>query len=441
MITGMAETKVEINDGFRVALRVIEETRDHVFVTGRAGTGKSTLLEHFRDRTRKSIAVLAPTGVAAVNVGGQTIHSFFSFRPGITVDAVRRRYGRKSRVYKELDAVVIDEVSMVRADLLDCVDRFLRLNGPRQSVPFGGVQMIFIGDPYQLPPVVSGEEEVLFRAGEYASPYFFDALAFQNLSFHFIELEKVYRQEDPGFVELLDAVRTSCCNDAHLARINARLVQSFRGFGRGYVHLTTRTFMADEINARMLGQLRGRAHAFQGSLSGEFPENRVPTALHLVLKRGAQVMLLNNDAQGRWVNGDLGEVVMARERGGGHVEVRLFDGSVERVTPYMWEQARFVYDERSRRVVSEVVGRFTQYPLRLAWAVTIHKGQGKTFDRVVVDFGHGAFAPGQAYVALSRCRSLEGLALVRPLESRHVFTDSRVDEFMQRLRFSQSKSV
>lgn len=426
--------KIELNNDFKKALRFMEDTNENVFLTGRAGTGKSTLLQYFREKTKKNAVVLAPTGVAAVNVKGQTIHSFFGFAPGATVNGIKRAQGYKRSIYKNIETVVIDEVSMVRADLLDCVDIFLRLNGPDKNLPFGGIQMIFVGDLYQLPPVVPSDEENIFKT-YYKGPYFFNAKAFDNLSlfnnspFRLIELKKIYRQKDKRFVKILDAIRKGEATDEHLEVINKKVNQAFSGsFDDFYVHLTSTNYMADRINAEKLSQIQKEPFEFKGTIQGDFSKGYLPTSENLVLKEGAQIMMLNNDGKKRWINGDVGKITKIEDRS---VFVELSDGRKEIVAPYVWQRVRYFYNEFEGHIDSEAAGSFTQYPLKLAWAVTIHKGQGKTFDKVIVDFGRGTFASGQSYVALSRCTSLNGLVLKTPLEQRHIFTDRRIKEFMK----------
>ncbi|GEM_PF-1098143 len=425
---------LEMNRQFTDALAFLEDGEEHVFLTGNAGTGKSTLLKYFLRTTKKNVAVLAPTGVAALLIGGQTIHSFFRFPVGITPESVRYVARARRPTYEALDAIVIDEVSMVRADLLDAVDAFLRKNGRTSHKPFGGVKMIFVGDLFQLPPIVPSGEEDLFRH-QYEGPYFFNAHAFAKTPVRCIELTTVYRQRDDSFIKLLNAIRTSSATERELAAINARQHAYQKADGqRLAIYLTTRTFMADEINHQQLTALPGRVTSFEGTVEGSLAENDFPTAKTLALKPGAQVMFLVNDPAKRWVNGDIGTVSdFIKEEGSPRIRVAFADGKRVTVAPYQWEKNRFFYSAETKRLESEPVGLFTQYPLRLAWAVTIHKAQGKTFDNVVVDFGEGTFAPGQAYVALSRCTSLEGLTLKTPLEKRHLFVDDRVVEFMKRI--------
>lgn len=431
---------IELNEGFRRALAAIEAGR-HVFVTGRAGTGKSTLLRYFRATTRRRVAVVAPTGVAALNAGGQTIHSFFGWRPDITPARVRRVGEEKGRLYRALEAIVVDEVSMVRADLLDCVDRFLRLNGPSPGEPFGGVQMVFIGDLYQLPPVATALEERALSA-LYPTPYFFSARCLQGLDYELVELEKAYRQQqDPQFLEVLDAVRNGTINEGQLALLNGRCLPDFEPPPQElWVHLCATNAQAEAINRRQLMRLRGRAHTFVGRIEGRFEREYLPVPVELSLKAGAQVMLVSNDPLGRWANGTLGRVrQLWPDPEGPAALVELHEGGEAEVTPHTWELYELYLEGEELR--SRVVGRYTQMPLILAWAVTIHKAQGKTLPRVVVDLGRGAFAPGQVYVALSRATSLEGLVLKRPIDRRHIWCDRRVVRFLTEFRYRRSEEA
>ena len=486
--------KIEINPGFRRALDILEGTDRHVFITGKAGTGKSTLLELWRSQTLKRVAVLAPTGVAALNVRGQTVHSFFGFKPDVTPDAVRklpkprrsssssssagRRFpsaaaSDRAALYRNLDTVVIDEVSMVRADLMDCVEKFLRLNGPRPGKWFGGLQMVFIGDLYQLPPVVTGRERGLFApdppslrrgrrpapapsaddglaglssAARYESPYFFSARIFGEPTFdmEFVELEKVYRQTDAAFIALLNAIRNRSVDESQIALLNSRLRPSFSPpDGDFTITLTSTNDLAAARNREKLASLPGPGRRYEGLVEGEFDRSSFPTDEALELKTGAQVMLLTNDRRGRFVNGTIGRVAMLRKVPGADdiVGVDLPDGERVDLPPNTWELYRFRYEAERDRIESEAVGAFTQYPLRLAWAVTIHKSQGKTFDRVVIDIGRGAFAHGQVYVALSRCTSFEGLVLRTPIEKRHIWMDWRIVRFLTRFQYKKAEAA
>lgn len=302
--------KIDLNPYFQKALSLMENTNQNVFLTGRAGTGKSTLLTYFRTHTKKKVVVLAPTGVAALNVHGQTIHSFFKFKPGITLQNVKRLYKNDDtkNLYNKIDTIVIDEISMVRSDLLDCVDKFLRLNRSNAQ-PFGGVQMIFIGDLYQLPPVVTGSERDIFKT-HYASPYFFDAKIFSELQIEFIELEKIYRQKDDAFIELLNSVRNNSATEEHLLRINQQYNPEFLPNPKSFtIYLTTTNEVADEINRNQLALLPQKLHTYDGIITGVFEKNSLPAEMTLSIKIGSQIMMLNNDSQSRWVNGTIGKIV------------------------------------------------------------------------------------------------------------------------------------
>ncbi len=403
-----------------------------MLITGRAGTGKSTLLDYFVNHTKKDVVVLAPTGVAAVNVQGQTIHSFFGFKPGITIEKVKKVYGKNSEIYKVIDTIIIDEVSMVRADLLDCVDKFLRLNGKNRNEPFGGTQMIFIGDLCQLPPVVIDKEKEVFQT-HYKSPYFFDAHVFEDFNIEFIELEKIYRQTDEKFINLLNAVRNKSITDSDLKEINKRLDPNFESNPNDfYINLTTTNNLSDEINTKKLEKLKSKLFRFKGKIKGTFDKSYLPTDEVLYLKEGSQVMLLNNDRAKRWVNGTVGKIlsIESYDKEKAVIKVQLETGEIVGVDCHKWDLSRVVYNREAKKIESEIIGSFTQYPLRLAWAVTIHKGQGKTFEKIIIDIGKGTFANGQTYVALSRCTSLQGIVLKKPIEKRHIWVDWKVIKFL-----------
>ncbi len=437
--------EIEFNEQFSRALHLLQHGTRNVFVTGKAGTGKSTLLRYFRAHTDKKIVVLAPTGVAAINVGGETIHSFFRFKPGTTPEKARRRAARRDgEVYKALDAIVIDEASMVRADLLDCVDAFMRANGKDPSSPFGGAQLILFGDLYQLPPVVTAQERELFRT-YYGGPYFFDARVFAAAGLEYIELEKIYRQKDQGFIDILNAIRNNSVTAAQLAALNARVGADVESAARGaVVRLLTTNADAADVNNEKLRAIDGRAHVYKAEISGEFSRDSYPADEELHLKAGAQVMLLNNDPDGRWVNGTMARVADIMKGPDGAedvVHVALPDGSLEPVEPHAWELFHFKYDAEEKKIKSETAGTFRQYPLKLAWGVTIHKSQGKTFSRVVLDLGRRAFAAGQTYVALSRCTGLEGLALARPVRPSDVMTDWRIVRYVTGRQYRASEEA
>lgn len=421
---------LELNADFNYALDRMERG-DNLFVTGRAGTGKSTLLQLFRRTTHKRTVVLAPTGVAALNVSGQTIHSFFGFPPRLIQpgDIKRKRY---NRLYELLDTIVIDEISMVRADLLDHIDFFLRLNR-NDDRPFGGVQMLFFGDLFQLSPVVSNPVERQLFETEYASPYFFDAHVLrEGYPLEMVELTKVYRQENRRFLHLLDSIRLNRMDYDDLGELNERYQPDFEPDGAGYLTLSARNAQVDSINQAELAANPAPARNYLATVKGNFPPTLYPTDAALALKLNAQVMFLRNDPDKRFVNGTIGQIVGLGEES---VKVRITEGDEEReieVKPQEWEIAKYRVDPiGTQQIETEKVGSFTQLPLRLAWAVTIHKAQGKTFDRVIIDLGRGAFAHGQTYVALSRCRTLDGIVLKQRLQPRDVMVDNRVVEFYE----------
>ena len=422
---------IDLNNQFKHALDIMEHTSNNLFITGRAGTGKSTLLAYFRNITTKKVAVLAPTGVAALNVHGQTIHSFFGFKPDITLEKVRKRRSNPTiiSVYQKLDMIIIDEVSMVRADLLDCVDKFLRLNGPNIDAPFGGLQMIFIGDLYQLPPVINNTERESYES-VYRTPYFYGARVFDSFKMELIELKKVYRQQDSNFIHILNSIRNNSVEDEDLESLNRRYQPDFEPVpGDFYIYLTTTNAMAKQINDSELAKLDTEAYTFTAEIEGKFGNEYMPTATELQVKVGAQIMMLNNDVAGRWVNGSVGRVTAIIPRVNETIIVaELDEGEIVEIKPFTWKIYRFFVDGGGLQ--SEAMGSFTQYPLMLAWAVTIHKSQGKTFEKVIVDMGRGAFACGQTYVALSRCTSLEGIVLKKPILKRHIITDDGIEDFL-----------
>ena len=438
-----ANLQIELNPQFAKAFELIDKTGANVFVTGRAGTGKSTLLTYFREQTKKRIIVLAPTGVAALNVEGQTIHSFFGFKPNVTLSKVRKLPKRdedRAELCKNFDVLVIDEISMVRADLLDCVEKFMRLNGRCSDLPFGGVQTVFIGDLYQLPPVVTGAEKTIFQES-YRSPFFFDAKFFESgFEMELIELEKIYRQRDRELIDVLNAIRNNSATEADLGVLNKKYDPGFEPeVDDLYIYLTTTNARAAKVNETQLNQLSTDAFILNGVTRGDFDQKALPTETSLKLKPGAQVMLLNNDSLGRWVNGHIGKIVGLDEEDEVTIDVELTDGSTVAVTPYTWTLFNFTFDKEKNGIVSEEAGSFTQMPMKLAWAITVHKGQGKTFEKVIFDIGHGAFAHGQTYVALSRCTDLDGLVLKRPLKKSHILMDWKVVDFLTRYQYRLSE--
>ncbi|WP_405218842.1 ATP-dependent RecD-like DNA helicase [Agrococcus sp. Ld7] len=405
----------------------IERGEDHLFITGRAGTGKSTLLRHLTETSKKQIIVCAPTGVAALNVGGQTIHSLLKLPLGVIAEAPLRQSAELKRMLGKLDLLVIDEISMVNADLMDAVDRSLRQARGVRSVAFGGVQVVMFGDPYQLAPVPGDAEERAYFADHYDSMWFFDARVWREERLDVVELVHIHRQTDLEFKQALNAVRHGT--------VTAEIAQLLNDAGArtppgdDVLTLATRNDTVTRINARELARLSGRSKTAVAEVSGDFSGRQYPADAELQLKIGAQVMFLRNDAAGRWVNGSLGKVVDI----GGTVWVEV-DGEQHEVEPAVWEQFRYSYSPTTKEIKRNVVAEFTQFPLRLAWAVTIHKSQGKTFDRAIVDLGSRAFAPGQTYVALSRLTSLEGLYLTRPLQPRDIIVDQRVRRFIHEVR-------
>lgn len=435
---------IEINEDFERAIKLLNQTKKNLFITGKAGTGKSTLLQYFRENTKKQLVVLAPTGVAALNVKGQTIHSFFKFAPHVTPETVEKTEAPKKflEMLRHLETIVIDEVSMVRADMLDCIDISLRfhLNSNR---PFGGLQMIFIGDLYQLPPVVTNDEKELFKT-HYATPYFFSAEVMQDLPMEFVELEKIYRQKDQDFIDLLNKIRNNSIEDPDIINLNKRFSPDFdeNKSEKFYINLTTTNAAADELNQKKLSTLKAKIRNYSGSISGKFENKQLPTAVDLDLKIGAQIMMLNNDNGKRWVNGSVGKITDIQtdpETGEDFLIVKLNSGQTVEVTKYTWELYRYRLDKKQSRLDVEITGSFTQYPIRLAWAVTIHKSQGKTFDNVVVDIGNGSFTHGQVYVAISRCTSFEGLILRKQIKKQHIWMDLNIVKFVTQFQYQESE--
>lgn len=420
----------ELTSEFSHALDLLAKGTDNLFITGRAGTGKSTLLQAFRRTTPKNAVVLAPTGVAAVNVGGQTIHSFFGFKPNVTPEGVKKIRGKRAELYKKIETIIIDEVSMVRADLLDAVERFLFLNGKKPGEPFGGVQMVLFGDLYQLPPVVQRKEEDAFRH-HYETPYFFSAKAFPTLSLEWIELSKVFRQTDSQFLSILNHIRNQTVSENELAQLNKQVVRAndHLPLPEDCIFLTTTNKQAMTINLTRLAHLPALSCSFSAIIEGTFEENAFPTASQLELKEGAQVMLLNNDSLSRWVNGTLAKIKKI-DIEGERILIVLPNDREEEITPYTWDMFHFSVDPTLHRLVPVSIGKFTQMPVRLAWAITIHKSQGLTFDKAVIDLTHRTFAHGQLYVAISRLRTLDGLFLTHPVQKRDILLDDRIVKFI-----------
>jgi len=434
--------QIELNEQFKRALDLMENTKKSVFVTGKAGTGKSTLLELFCNQTKKSVIVLAPTGVAAVNIRGETIHSFFKFKPEVTpkeAQKIAREAKRKRKeLFRKLEAIVIDEISMVRADLLDCIDLFLKTIY-QNKLPFGRLQMIFFGDLYQLPPVLMGKEKEIFRS-EYKSAYFFDAKAMRDFQMELIELEKVYRQKDQKFIEILNRIRNNTIGEEELEIINQRVREGIdpSKIEDDYVYLTTINKLAEKINKINLERLPSKKYILEGEIEGEFDQRYLPTELNLEVKKGAQIMLLNNDSKGRWINGTMGKILDLKND---KIKVRLQNGSLVWVSPFRWEILETYFDKEKKNLAKRVLGAFLQYPIKLAWAITVHKSQGKTFDKVIIDLSGGVFSCGQVYVALSRCTSLNGIILKKEIKKRSIFTDWKIVKFLTNYQYNLSERI
>lgn len=423
---------------FETAERYVNFTGKSIFLTGRAGTGKTTFLKHICSSTSKRHIVLAPTGVAAINAGGSTIHSFFllplcPYLPDVKElvteyqmpDHHKKFKKERLKIIRTLDLLIIDEISMVRADLLDAVDMTLR-KYRRSSLPFGGVQLLMIGDAQQLSPVVKDDERQ-FMSQVYPSPYFFHSKALQKLDYVTIELQKVHRQKDKEFLDILNAIRENQLTDNLLSSLNSR-VDAFRN-DEDTVRLTTHNSQADGINIRKLEMLPGKPFLFEADVDGDFPENSYPADFVLSLKKDAQVMFIRNDNEGNYYNGKLGKV--EEITAGGAVTVRDMEGRSIVVTPSEWENVQYSLNEESGEIEPRVIGKFRQLPLKIAWAITIHKSQGLTFDKVIIDAG-AAFAFGQVYVALSRCRTLDGISLESPIRHSSIYSDCHVAEFNSR---------
>jgi len=395
----------------------------HLFVTGRAGTGKSTLLRALGEMIPEPMAIVAPTGLAAVNVGGQTIHSFFGLPPRLVgPDDIRR--SRNGSVMRKLKFLVIDEVSMVRSDLMWAIDQSLRVNRGRPREPFGGLRLVMFGDLHQLPPVVQENEVADHLETRHGGPFFFSVAALgEGAGTSRLELTEVFRQREGALLDVLNRIRDGDVGEEELTALNER-VSPIRTLGEGdpFVILTPTNAAANRINAAFLSALPGELKSYSATVTGEFGQTAQPTEPELALKPGAKVMMLRNDADRRWVNGSIARVKRLGESSV-HVEI---DGREYEIEPVAWESRRYAYDTAAEKIVETVAGTFRQLPLRLAWALTIHKSQGLTLDKVYIDLGRGTFAHGQAYVALSRCRTLEGLSLARPLRPQDIMFDRAV---------------
>lgn len=441
MTHGIDIEKIDLNNQeLQNALQLVQFTHRSLFLTGKAGTGKSTFLHYIAQTTKKKYVILAPTGIAAINVGGATLHSFFKlpFHPLLPND---RRYNtrqlrntlkynsEKIKLIRELELIIIDEISMVRADIIDFIDKILRVYSHNMRIPFGGKQLLLVGDVYQLEPVLKEEDWQLLQP-YYASKFFFDAHVFRTFQLVCIELQKVYRQRDDKFISILDHIRTSTVTNTDLSLLNQQVGQHQpMDTHQLSITLSTRRDTVDYINGLHLSKLPGDATILHGSIDGEYPENNLPTPIELEVKTGAQILFIKNDREKRWVNGTLGTIIGIGDEEDGKIYVRTEQGEDVDVEQEVWNNVRYTYNQKEQKVEEEILGSFQQFPLRLAWAITIHKSQGLTFNQVKIDLSGGVFAGGQTYVALSRCRSLKGIALQEPVKREDIYVNQEIVRF------------
>ena len=428
------------NPEFQSAWQLIQHTNRSIFLTGKAGTGKSTFLRYICKNTRKKYVILAPTGIAAVNVGGVTMHSFFKMPfkpllpddPDYTPKKIRKtlRFTKeKTNLIKNLDLIIIDEISMVRSDMIDYMDRVLRVYSGNMREPFGGKQLLLVGDIFQLEPVVTVDMKDILRR-YYKNFFFYDAFAFSSIKLVPIELRKIYRQTDNTFVSLLDRVRDNHVTRQDIELINSRYDANYRGGNNAFnMTLATRRDTVDTINEAHMNAIDSKEYVFEGKIEGTFPTQNLPTSEKLIIKKGAQVIFIRNDKDYRWINGTLGRVSYVSDD---TLRVELEDGNEYCVEPELWENMQYAYDEENKKVLENILGTFRQYPLKPAWALTVHKSQGLTFNNVIIDFTGGAFSSGQTYVALSRCTSLEGIVLLKPIDERDIIINPHVVDYSKR---------
>jgi len=409
----------------------MENSSEHFFVTGKAGTGKSVLLQYFKSKSKKSLIVGAFTGVAALNIGAQTLNSLFRLPPSEPIDLDKLNIDEQTKtLLRHIDTVVIDEISMVRADMMDAIDFLLR-QARGNDTPFGGAQMILFGDLYQLQPIVRERALQEYFADNHGGFYFFNAHVWKNATLNTFELVEVFRQKDQAFRNLLDIVRKGKTDEVTLFVLNQRVANKIPE--ECVITLTSTNTIADNINYKRLNQINEKKYEYEAQISGKFDSSAFPADGTLALKKDAQVMCLTNDSGERWVNGTIGVIDSLSDD---LIQINI-DGIIYPVTQNTWYKKRYHYNRNTRKVEEEIIATFTQFPLRLAWAITIHKSQGKTYDSAVIDLGDGAFTHGQAYVALSRCSSLEGLYLKRLLTRKDIIVDVAVIEFMRNIQIEE----
>jgi ATP-dependent exoDNAse (exonuclease V) alpha subunit len=420
------------NEQFQKIFEIVNNTNRSLLITGEAGSGKSTILNKLHQFTHKNIVVLAPTGLAAVNVNGQTIHRFCSFPPRMLIadDISETKNPMHAKTIRKMDILIIDEISMVRADTFDAIDLYLRLNR-KINEPFGGLQIILFGDVMQLSPIINKEDSGIYFE-RYKSPYFFDSYVFGNLDIEIIKLVKNYRQiNDQNFLSILRQIKQNKIDNNFLEMLNSNCLNN--EIQEGAVCLTTTNNLAFEINEQKLKALSSKTYSFEAVISGDISSKDCPADQKLYLKKGAQIMFIKNDPLGRWVNGTVGVVKYVNDF---VIEVTLENKNSVEVEPVRWENIRYYYDEESGSIKPQTIGYIEQYPIKLAWAVTVHKSQGQTFESVIINLGNGSFAHGQTYVALSRCKTLEGIKLIKPLTKKDFIVDHRVLEFLEEYQIS-----
>jgi ATP-dependent DNA helicase PIF1 len=431
--------EIEINNDFKKGLEAVNNSKKHIFLTGKAGSGKSTFLKYIKKHCSKNSVVLSPTGLSAININGQTIHSFFLFPPNITIEKAQLEglKRRNHKIFKNLNLLIIDEISMVRADLLDAIDEHLKaVKGNSKS--FGGVQLVFIGDLYQLPPILKYYEVETFE-NKYQTPYFFSSFVFQRIlenaqkELIFIKLNKIYRQSDNQFIDILNQIRNGnfLLNNEAINVLNQNFNPDWAEFNNTHIILTTNNAKAESINSYNLNMIESQEYVFEGKIDGKFDPRNLPNQEYLTIKTGARVMIIKNDPKKKWQNGSLGTITLINKDS---VEVMLDNGSEVLVKKEVWQNTKSVYNENENKIEQEIIGSFTQIPIKLAWAITIHKSQGQSFDKAILDLDNGSFSTGQTYVALSRVRSLDGLILARPINKSDIKVDKIITQFLDYLK-------